>query len=188
MANNAILHNKIWFSTILPPLRLLLLRTYLYHSIYKKNYRCAASLLTRETDRFAGIKKRLRRANRRGSRRTFGKLQESPANLQFRSQSVRRFQDLSRGPFSRTLVREAGCAAFRCGDFYIGRMSDVLFMHRLGAFVSRLAGAVIETGDGLCGALLLSLRHLSTSSEPRRRGSGVRCGGTLPLTAMATGI
>ena len=34
----------------------------------------------------------------------------------------------------------------RCGDC-IGRLSDVLFMHRLGALVSRLAGAVIEKGS-----------------------------------------
>ena len=73
-------------------------------------------------------------------------------------------------PFSRDLSR----------TLFLGRMSDVLFMHRFGAFVflfipdsvyatvplrkfQILAGAVIETGDGLCGALLLSLRHLSTS-------------------------
>ena len=65
-------------------------------------------------------------------------------------------------------------------------------MHRLGAgFISDvrpvfcsladsmrqpqiLAGAVIETEDGLCGALLLSLRHLST--EPRLRGSPLAAG------------
>ena len=41
----------------------------------------------------------------------------------------------------------------------------ILFMHRLVATASRLAGAVREIGDGLCGALLLSLRHLSTSSR-----------------------
>ena len=40
------------------------------------------------------------------------------------------------------------------------------------ATASRLAGAVREKGDGLCGALLLSLRHLSTSFQgiPLRRG------------------
>ena len=37
-----------------------------------------------------------------------------------------------------------------------------------------LAGAVREIGDGLCGALLLSLRHLST--EPRLRGSPLAAG------------
>ena len=86
------------------------------------------------------------------------------------------------------------------GAFFLGRQSERLWMHRnwcgilLGlvpvpffsfvypgfclcncavASATRLAGAVIETGDGLCGALLLSLRHLSTTSEPRRRGSGM---------------
>ena len=42
------------------------------------------------------------------------------------------------------------------------------------ATASRLAGAVREKGDGLCGALLLSLRHLST--EPRLRGSPLAAG------------
>ena len=43
------------FSTILPPLRLLRLRTNLYITLYKKNYRCAVLLFTRETRRFAEI-------------------------------------------------------------------------------------------------------------------------------------
>ena len=171
MVNNAVPHNKIRFSTILPPLRLLLLRTYLYHSIYKKNYRCAASLLTRETDRFAGIKKRLRRANRRGSRRTFGKLQESPANLQFRSQSVRRFSDGSPRAcmysfplrdFSRSFITCSVYAPTRC-DSFTPRGGG----HR---DRERLAN------------LSLSLRHLSTHS------GDTAAAGSLPLTARASAI
>ena len=51
-------------------------------------------------------------------------------------------------------------------------LSRILIMHRLDASASRLAGAVREIGDGLCGALLLSLRHLSTSFQgiPLQRG------------------
>lgn len=88
------------FSTILPPLRLLRLRTNLYITLYKKNYRCAVLLLTRETRCFAEIA-----GNACGapideeSGCTFGKLQESPQDLQFRSQSVRHLRNLSRSHF-----------------------------------------------------------------------------------------
>ena len=88
------------------------------------------------------------------------------------------FPGLAPAPFSTGLCpvvlfsdgspRGCGCS-FPLRDC-IGRMSDVLIMHRLGAVVSRLAGAVREIEMDLRIPL-----YLSDTSPLTRRGD--RCGG-----------
>ena len=71
-------------------------------------------------------------------------------------------RDLSRVLlFSRTYVRCPVYAPVRCFCFFV--YPGFCLCNCAVASATRLAGAVIETGDGLYGALLLSLRHLSTS-------------------------
>ena len=61
---------------------------------------------------------------------------------------------------------------FRCGDLFRLLGWDSVYATVPLRQRQILAGAVREIGDGLCGALLLSLRHLSTSFRgiPLRRG------------------
>ena len=87
---------KFHFSTILPPLRRLRLRTNLNISIYKKNNRCADTLLMREIPALRGDH----------GVRVFTEMQDVPQGLQIRSQSVRS---------SRIAVREPAYAPSRCG-------------------------------------------------------------------------
>ena len=76
------------------------------------------------------------------------------------------YRDLSRA----LLMHRHGAVA----SGFLVCLSGILFVQlcRCDSFTPR--GAVREIGDGLCGALLLSLRHLST--EPRLRGSPLAAG------------
>ena len=60
---------------------------------------------------------------------------------------------------------------YRCDCFcFLGRSSRALFMHRLGAFASRLAGAVIEIGSDLRISPYLSDTSQPTLGRSLRRG------------------
>ena len=119
---------KFHFSTILPPLRRLRLRTNLNISIYKKNNRCADTLLMREIPALRwdyGV--RLRRADTgcafsrkcRMSRRACKSVHKVFAPLGQPSESL--------------LMHRPGAGLFR-------DLSRILFMHRLGASASEPRG------------------------------------------------